>query len=61
MWLDFLGALRTGAETHYTLDMAQRDLRMVELCRTQRREVSEMPKARRVHRLLDVHPEHGAG
>jgi predicted dehydrogenase len=43
MWLDFLRALRTGAETRYTLDMAQRDLRMVELCRTQRREVINDP------------------
>jgi UDP-N-acetylglucosamine 3-dehydrogenase len=30
MWSDFLGALETGAETDYTLEMAQRDLRHVE-------------------------------
>jgi hypothetical protein len=51
MWLDFLRALRTGAETHYTLDMAQRDLRMVELCRTQRREVINDPL--RSHPFVD--------
>ncbi|MEO5567610.1 MAG: Gfo/Idh/MocA family oxidoreductase [Gemmatimonadaceae bacterium] len=34
MWNDFLGALETGAETLYTLDMAQRDLRHVEAAST---------------------------
>lgn len=30
MWDDFLWSLETGAESRYTLDMAQRDLRHVE-------------------------------
>jgi hypothetical protein len=30
MWNDFLRGLETGADTLYTLDMAQRDLRFVE-------------------------------
>jgi hypothetical protein len=30
MWDDFLFAIESGAETLYTLDMAQRDLRNVE-------------------------------
>lgn len=30
MWLDILRAMRTGVEARYTLEMAQRDLRLVE-------------------------------
>jgi hypothetical protein len=30
MWVDFLTALRTGAEPRMSLDAAERDLRLVE-------------------------------